>query len=426
MKKYILMMIMAFGIFAEDTELSIDNGISGDEMTIEESSFGDSFLVDESDNEMSIADITAELLKESVSFTGDFKASGSYSDYDNTPASGNVDSSIVSNLNIDVRLKEGVKAYTSLKLSKSNNDTINTDFVKLNEMFFDFNVEDKVYVRAGKQNLAWGRGYFFNPTDLINIEKKSLDDVSGQREGNFGVKAHIPIGFSKNFYTYIQLEDKILAKDMSLALKYEFLVKNNEFSVATVLRNPDKYDPVIAADFAGSWGKAQTFGEFLLQNGDKITYYKNGADVKLKDKLVLQGTLGYSRTFDRGAEEDKKTINLIQEAYYNGAGYSKKGKEGFPVSTGSMSPFYNPYSDGIYYLANFVTINKFIHKDLTLGINALSNLSDNVHQVGGNLSYKLNEEVNLGTNLNTFLGEQGALSNNISNYTLGLTAEISF
>jgi len=424
MKKYILMMLIAFGTFAEDS-LSIGDDFFNEDTAVvaeEQTKTDSNDLFSENDSNISIADVTADLLKESVSLTGDFKTSGSFSDYDKK--SSTVAGEISSNLNLDVRLKEGVKAYTSLNLKKTNAET--EEFLKLNEMFFDFNIKDKVYVRSGKQNLAWGRGYFFNPTDLINIEKKKLDDVGGQREGNFGVKVHVPYGFSKNFYAYVQMEDKALAKDVSLALKYEFLVKNTEFSVATILRNPDKYDPVIAGDFAGSWGKAQTFGEFLIQKGDKITHYENGIDVKLKDKIVVQGTLGYSRTFDRGAKENKKTLTLIQEAYYNGTGYSKSEKDGFPPITAATSPFYNPYSDGVYYLANFVTMNKFINKDLSLGINTLSNLSDNVHQLGGSLTYKLNEEVNLGTNVTTFLGEQGALSTNIPNYTVGFSADIKF
>ena len=50
----------------------------------------------------------------------------------------------------------------------------------------------------------------------------------------------------------------------------------------------------------------------------------------------------------------------------------------------------------------------------------------NVHQLGGNLTYKLNDEVSLGGNLTTFLGEQGALKGTIPRYTLGLSANINF
>ena len=71
-------------------------------------------------------------------------------------------------------------------------------------------------------------------------------------------------------------------------------------------------------------------------------------------------------------------------------------------------------------------MNKFLHKDMNLGINTLSNLSDNVHQLGANVSYKLNDEVKLGTSITGFLGKQGALSGNIPKYTIGISADMSF
>lgn len=398
MKKYILMMILALGLYAETTD-SVFVEDSFIEEIVEDDFFSNSFETG------SIEELTADFNKESISFTGDFKTSGSFSDYEGKASTMNAE--IESNVNIDVRLKEGVKAYTSLNLSKTNDDTKNPEFLKLNEMFFDFNVNDKIYVRSGKQNLAWGRGYFFNPTDLINIEKKALDDVGGQREGNFGVKVHVPYGLEKNFYAYLQMEDKTLLSEGSLALKYEFLIKNSEFSLATIIRNPDNYKPVLAFDFASSIGDYQTFGEFIVQDGKNLNLNKD---------IVLQGTLGYSRTFDREPKEEEKTLTLIQEAYYNGAGYNDR----------EDALFYNPYADGKYYLATFITANKFYHKDLSAGINALSNLNENVHQLGGNLTYKLNDEVSLGGNLTTFLGEQGALKGTIPRYTLGLSANINF
>lgn len=432
MKKYLLMMLLSFGIFAEDTNITTETAISPteqgiiiDESSSSSDSFGSDSFIDESDTSSTIEEITSDLLKESTTLTGDLKMSADYSNYDETPVTGDFASTISSNLNLDVRLTDGVKAYTSFKLTKSNIATTDS-FIKLNEMFFDFNVKNKTYIRVGKQNLAWGRGYFFNPTDLINIASKDLNDVSGTREGNYGIKIHVPQGVSKNFYTYIKMENSENIKDLTLALKYEFLVKNSEFSVSTVFRDPSIYDPVLAFDFGSSWGKAQTFGELTFQNGDKLDYYENGINVSLKDKLIVKATLGYNRTFDRKPKEEEKTLQLTQEVYYNGAGYPKNGKDGFPVSTGSGSPKYNPYKDGQYFLANFITLNKIINKDGSLTLNSLSNLSDNIHQISGTFNYEMNDEVTLGTSLTGYLGEQGALASSIPNYTLGVSAEVSF
>jgi hypothetical protein len=51
----------------------------------------------------------------------------------------------------------------------------------------------------------------------------------------------------------------------------------------------------------------------------------------LGNKLILQGSIGYSRTFDREPKEEEKTLTLIQEFYYNGAGYDKSDKNNFPT-----------------------------------------------------------------------------------------------
>lgn len=414
MKKYIFMMILAMGLYAETTDpMFVEDNLV--EEIVEDDFFGNAFETG------TIEDLTMDINKESISFTGDFKTNGAFVDYDGKAST--LNANIESNVDIDVRLKEGVKAYTSLNLSKTNDDTANPEFLKLNEMFFDFNINDKVYVRSGKQNLAWGRGYFFNPTDLINIEKKKLDDVSGQREGNLGIKVHVPSGFARNFYAYLQLEDKTLLSEGSLALKYEFLVKNSEFSLATIIRNPDSYSPLLAFDFASSIGKAQTFGEFILQNGDKLTYYENGVDVKLKDKLVLQGTVGYSRTFDKiDKDEDGKSISLIQEFYYNGAGY-EDGYRQFP-----NPKLYNAYTDGKNYLVTFLAFNKFINDDTTLGINLLNGFSDNASQLTASYKYKLKDAVTLGSSIQGYFSSNtsGSSSSPFPRAVASFSAEIEF
>ena len=47
----------------------------------------------------------------------------------------------------------------------------------IKEVFVDFNLANTVYFRAGKQVLKWGTGYFWNPTDLINIEHRSFTNT---------------------------------------------------------------------------------------------------------------------------------------------------------------------------------------------------------------------------------------------------------
>ncbi|HVO38216.1 MAG TPA: hypothetical protein VMV03_04225, partial [Spirochaetia bacterium] len=52
-----------------------------------------------------------------------------------------------------------------------------TTILNIKEVFVDFNFANTVYFRAGKQVLQWGVGYFWNPTDLINVEHKSFTNL---------------------------------------------------------------------------------------------------------------------------------------------------------------------------------------------------------------------------------------------------------
>ncbi|HTY08811.1 MAG TPA: hypothetical protein VMF29_06575, partial [Candidatus Edwardsbacteria bacterium] len=87
---------------------------------------------------------------------------------------------ITGDLNLDARLAGGFKAFASVEATyrpiatetAAGNDS-NIAF-SLPELFVDANYRNRVYVRSGKQVLQWGRCYFWNPTDLINIEQKQF------------------------------------------------------------------------------------------------------------------------------------------------------------------------------------------------------------------------------------------------------------
>lgn len=421
MKKYAIYLSLCFYLFSTETNETEDFFSINDVIAEAPNLDSESFILENIDDDLDVSEVAMDLLKKSISFTGDFSFDTNYYNYTNKPSdTGNFTSSIESNLYLDVRLNDGMKAFTSVKLEKSNIE--NTEnFLELNEMFFDFNLENKVYVRLGKQNLAWGRGYFFNPSDLINIGDKTIDDLMGNRTGNYGIKIHVPKGISKNYYAYIKAEDKENVEDLDLALKYEFLFGKAEYSIGFVSLGENN-NPVFSLDFASSLGGAQTFGEMAIQNGEKVNFYQDNVNIGLGDKPVIQASLGYSKTFDKvGKDEENKSIMLIQEMYYNGAGYSKTEKENYSK--------YNPYTDGQLYLVNFLTFNKFINKDTTLGLNLLSGFTDSAHQINGSYSYELKNDLTLGFDLTGYFGTgsngyTGVYS--LPNYIIGINAKMVF
>ncbi len=77
----------------------------------------------------------------------------------------------------------------------------------IKEVFVDFNFANTVYFRAGKQVLQWGTGYFWNPTDLINVSHKSFTNLNALLDGVFGLRGDVTFSSAFHLYTFINLND---------------------------------------------------------------------------------------------------------------------------------------------------------------------------------------------------------------------------
>ena len=62
-----------------------------------------------------------------------------------------------------------------------------------------------MYFRAGKQVLKWGTGYFWNPTDLINIEHRSFTNTNALLHGVFGLRSDVVFSPNWHLYTFLNL-----------------------------------------------------------------------------------------------------------------------------------------------------------------------------------------------------------------------------
>jgi len=160
---------------------------------------------------------------------------------------------------------------------------------KLSELFIDANYKKRFYVRIGKQVLQWGRCYFFNPTDLINVEKKSFLLKLGAREGAFGMRVHVPFGTFANLYGFVDTRGAVQPDQMAGAAKAEVLIGGTEMAIgfwnrrkavpvysfdisATLSQHPD-----ISVNWPMSYG--DNLGRLTVENGQCITakLRKNGS-----------------------------------------------------------------------------------------------------------------------------------------------------
>ncbi len=421
----------------------IVTGYSFSQDNVDESSlFGDTSSV-VSNNQIINNTVTSNIDKESVAFTGSIMSTGLYSmtrDWVNGITNTDLNqlqTYMQGNLFLDVRLTKGFKAFanieafytsqgqltphyfsglslqtniitnygpaiTNVSLSTNNityYETNNT-ILSLKEFFVDGNINHAAYIRAGKQVVQWGVNYFWNPTDLINIQKKTFTDLNNYRDGSYGMKILVPFGTVINLYSFIDFTDIHDLEDTAIAGKFEFLIANTEFSLSAWAKRNNL--PVYGFDFSTRLFTIDISGEASLSYGDngKLLDLNNPVVIKnygqtttnynltqITNTLVPKFSLGLSRSFDFMNISDRITTRL--EFFYNGAGYDSNILND-PYKRYSLLQQYNLYQPNYlskYYISLFTTYNEFIIPDMTFAFNGIMNLVDYSSTLYGTISY---------------------------------------
>jgi hypothetical protein len=335
---------------------------------------------------------------------------------------------IVGNLMLDIRLPQGAKAFANLE----------TEYVPLNssvlvglrEMFVDANVKKKVFLRFGKQVLQWGRCTLWNPTDLINVEKKLFIQKIGYREGAYGIKLHIPFGTSYNIYGFLDTKNASSVDSVAAALKFEFLVGGTEMAIS--FWDKKSFHPVAGYDISTRVIGLDIAGELSLSHG--ANFYsldeKAGALTKVKS-----GDWQTKACVDIGRDFDFFTIprafTVTGSFYFNGAGYDHNlfsdssyhlfavpvTSVGAPgISTimigGTKSDFlvennlYEQHNYSKYYAALFTGVNRFFFSGLSSSLSAVMNLQQESLILSGGFTYASLNEFFTGILISGYMGKR--------------------
>jgi hypothetical protein len=311
---------------------------------------------------------------------------------------------------VDARLKKSYRAFLDLALGTVVGQP--TPVLLLKEVFVDFNFGNKVYFRAGKQVLQWGVGYLWNPTDLVNVQRKSFTDLTALREGVFGLRTDVVFSRAFHLYTFLDLNEIADRNRIAAAARAEFLAGSVEFGFSG-WGNPDGI-PVFGFDLSAPlFWNLSLHGEGTLSWGypvDKMTV--GGAPDPVRDRLVPRISAGLSRNFDAGDIQDRIVVNT--EFYYNGLGYAENMFE--VLAPGALTTFlagdpltntpayYHSGDYGTWYGALFVTINRLFKKNLTLTLSGLGNFSDFSFITLAELDYAPVNNFTLSLTVTSFLG----------------------
>jgi hypothetical protein len=341
---------------------------------------------------------------------------------------------IVGNFFLDSRIKSNLKFFANTEVDHISQ--LDTTTISLREMFVDFSIKNKVYVRTGKQVLQWGRCYLWNPTDYINIDKKIFLTRIGYQEGTYGLRFHVPWGAKYNWYTFVDTQNADSMKQVPVATKFEFLVGRTEMALNYWVK--DSFRSAYGYDFSTRVGSFDILGEASASYGDtkeKIKVQNNILEKYiLEDKWVTKASLDLAKYFKLNGIPDR--ITLRGEFFYNSDGYtenvfSDKNIYNYstPIMNGSTvvsasgtkkdylvdSGIYEANYHSKYYAALFTSLDRFIIPDMILSLNAIRNLSDDSMILVTGVNYKDLSDFSLGLETRFYIGKDN-MEYTFSNY----------
>ncbi len=389
-----------------------------------------------------LADILkTETLRIGGSFSGSLQGDWKWNDpWSNPPFADPPDSlkpdsyglspALSASLFFDARPTETTRFYGSAWSAwpfENTIDGVTVPDIQIFELFSDFNWDDRVFFRFGKQTITWGVGYFFSPADVLNIQAIDPEDPTAQREGPVSIRAHYPIpGGQNNLWAYAVFDDpEMKPEDTALAAKAEFVLGPWELGVGGWYRYDHPLRGMLTA--SGSIGEVSLFGEASLSLGSE----RRWVDDIYAAPITVDGQLRYfsdfgddTSIFFKGsagfmcANDDLK-ISITGQYLYDAEGYADDDRQNLIIDARANEPFIKTalalipgiedvdaafsgfvksliINSGRHYTAFNLSRTELFTEDLSLNIFVMANLSDFSGFVRPGLSYQLFEGASLG------------------------------
>lgn len=229
----------------------------------------------------------------------------------------------------------------------------------------------QVQLTAGRQRIAWGTGFAWNPTDLLNPFNPAAIEL-GEKAGVDAAYASVPLGDFSRIEAVVAPGRR--RHQTSAALRASTNV--SEYDVAALVGR-FREDVVLGGDFAGYVGNAGLRGEAALTFADGGRRY-------------LRAILNADYSFPGG-------YYALAELYFNGSGTSDKAAYDFAALLRGAG-----FNVARHYGATSVA--RAITPLLGASFYSLANFDDRSALVGPALTYSLAEDLELSLAAYFFLG----------------------
>jgi hypothetical protein len=242
---------------------------------------------------------------------------------------------------------------------------------------------DNIQVTLGRQRIAWGTGFVWNPTDLLN----PVIPVSIERDEKEGVDAAylaIPLSaLSRGEVAFApgknEGESSGAIRLSTNFLTYDISIIGGEF----------REDLVVGSDFAGYIKGAGFRGEFSYT-------WKEG------EGNFFRGILNGDYNLPHG-------IYVILELYFNGEGTTNKNEyDNESILSGES------LSLAKHYLAGYMSTN--ITPLLGIGLYSIVNLDDGSSLIGPSMNYSIIENLDFSLSTYFFTGSDDSELGSQGNY----------
>ena len=291
---------------------------------------------------------------------------------------GSFSTNLQSEIYFDARPNTDIRVYGDARISypfeTAEDDSRGfDDIVAIGELFSDFTINDTIFIRAGKQTINWGVGYFFSPADLLNLAEIDPSDPDADLEGPVSVMINAPIEVD-NFYGYLIVpENTEDITDLAGAVKYEKVVGGTEIGIGGYYR--DGQPPAGMLTVSTNIADISVFGEGVIQYGSDKGYltgslptpviYENPDDV-----WYVSGTVG--TMFSLSSDESDLGLSFVGQYFYNGEGYSGDdliatpgGKSGLHYAAANLSvTLTDTISSRVFWYGNLSDGSGFVNPSL--------------------------------------------------------------
>jgi hypothetical protein len=264
---------------------------------------------------------------------------------------------------LDGRPRDELRGYLGLRLKE---DPLEKGLKsQLDELWFRWNWDRKVFFTAGKQHLKWGSGRIWNPTDFLAISPKDPFALNDLRLGRDLFKVHLPQeATGANLYLIADFEDTVRQDDVGGALRGELPFAG--VGEAALTLRARKGTP-----FQGGLDVSSGLGPLDLYT--ELAFSRPG----------FQGVFGLSHSLSL---ENQASITFGGEYFYNEGGTGDRVKE----LTGLLLGTLKPLSAGRRYVGAYGSYQK---QDLSFYLNGIANLSDGTQTVRATGTYTLYKDM---------------------------------